>query len=421
MNGRANLALTLGLLLVATATPAADNPYRLKPGAEGQNCLSCHEDFKETLALPHVHSPVKAGDCADCHDPHTSDHGALLASEPAEVCAECHSDIVPDAPRSAHPAVMQGECVTCHDPHAAENPKNLRGAGNQLCYQCHEDVAKTTRAASFGHGPAKDDCLACHDPHASADHDHLLINADPELCTTCHDPTDRFFTERHEGYPVSEGRCTSCHSPHGSNNAGLLWASVHDPVARGMCKQCHQEAGSENALSVKRPGFELCRACHNDMLNQTFAAQRLHWPVVSETSCLSCHRPHASSESKLLAARPVELCGDCHRDTMARQAKSVTPHPPVTEGECASCHDVHASDNVFLLQQRDLGELCGNCHEWQGHSSHPIGREVKDQRNPNLTLDCASCHDAHGSPHKSFTHEDYRSDLCVQCHQELRR
>ena len=66
-------------------------------------------------------------------------------------------------------------------------------------------------------------------------------------------------------------------------------------------------------------------------------------------------------------------------------------------------------------------DLCGTCHDWGKHSSHPIGEKVADPRNRNLTLDCMSCHEPHASPYKSFTQRDPDSDLCVQCHAEQRR
>jgi predicted CXXCH cytochrome family protein len=94
---------------------------------------------------------------------------------------------------------------------------------------------------------------------------------------------------------------------------------------------------------------------------------------------------------------------------------------PIDQGNCTVCHSPHASDNVFLLQGKSLIDLCGTCHNWKAHSTHPIGEKAVDPRNRNLTLDCLSCHRSHGSPFKSFASFDTAADLCVQCHQSVRR
>jgi predicted CXXCH cytochrome family protein len=413
--------LLLALAVAAGAAAWAEGPFKLKPGARGKACMSCHEDMQETIAKPHVHTPVAAGSCTDCHDPHTSIHGKLLASDPSQICTDCHDGMLPDGAASAHRMVVDGNCVACHDPHASDNPGVVTFAGSELCFGCHYEIEQTVNGAKFGHGPVEDDCLICHDPHASAENDFMLNTPEPDLCVTCHDPSQRIFAEQHGNYPVGEGKCTSCHSPHGSDQAGLLAARVHAPVARGMCKQCHQDADSEDALALKREGPELCRACHNDTVNRTLTAPRLHWAVAGEDSCLGCHEPHASDEPGLLAAPTKALCESCHAPTIAQQTASKTKHPPIDDGECSSCHDPHASEHVFLLHESDLNELCGTCHDWMQHSSHPIGSEAIDLRNPNLALDCASCHATHGTEHDNFTHLDGKRDLCVECHQDRRR
>jgi len=196
---------------------------------------------------------------------------------------------------------------------------------------------------------------------------------------------------------------------------------VHRPVANKMCNQCHQDPSSPGALTPKKPGFELCRGCHSTLINEILARNRVHWPALDQTGCLNCHNPHASPQKALLAKPTKSLCRSCHADTLERQEKSLSKHPPAEEGQCETCHDPHASDQVFLLQAGNVLALCDSCHDYGKHSSHPIGGKIVDPRNRNLTLDCESCHRAHGSPFKAFTTADPGADLCVQCHQELRR
>lgn len=423
MSSRIIPSLVRLTLIVALVSPAAlaEGPFRLKPGARGQKCLECHATFDETMKLPHVHSPVAAGDCADCHNPHAATHSKLLSDDPNQICQNCHEDTVPEGALSVHEAVIEGGCVACHDPHAAENPNNLLLAGNELCSMCHDDIAEAAAEARFKHGPVEDSCLTCHDPHASTESEFLLATAVPELCETCHDSSSKIFTEQHMGYPVGASRCTSCHDPHGSENGAILWANVHPPIQNKMCAQCHNDSASADPLATKSEKIELCQGCHNKMVNETLLANRVHGPVVDQDACLTCHSPHASSEAYLLSKPTIALCGDCHQSTIQRQIDSFSPHPPVAEGECSSCHSPHSSNTEFLLAGETVIEVCSSCHDWEAHSSHPIGDDYVDPRNPNLTLDCASCHETHGTPHNSFTHAEPRRELCELCHADYRR
>ena len=413
------LAALVALLLASPAN--ADNPYRLKPGATGTVCLDCHLTIQETMELPHVHSPVKAGACADCHNPHASEHGQLLATEAGAICASCHDDIVPQGARSIHAVLSEDGCAACHDPHASQHKNGLTEEGNQLCLGCHQAMANKLNNARFPHPPADDDCLTCHDPHASTEADFLLTQKPSALCADCHDVTGESFVERHMGYPVAGSRCSSCHDPHGGQTSGMFLANVHAPLTRKMCNQCHNSPTSPNALSVKKVGMELCRACHSKEVNEIMAGTRIHWPVADETACLNCHSPHASNEDALLPAPTRSLCGSCHENTVNAMDAALVQHAPSAEGDCTVCHAPHSSENLFLMQSASVGELCSNCHDWGSHSSHPIGEKYADERNMNVTMDCLSCHEAHGSQFKAFALKNPSGDLCVDCHQLTQR
>jgi predicted CXXCH cytochrome family protein len=411
--------------IAAVAAPAAappGNPYRLKPGAQGKICLTCHSDIGALLAQPFVHAPVKSGQCVQCHSPHASTHGKLLAAGPESICASCHPALGGSAmakAASVHPPVRAGECGKCHDPHAAKNRGQLRLAGSELCGSCHSEMLKRVTTVKFKHPPVAASCQACHDPHASGENPHLLKKPVPGVCTQCHKTDQPVFAKQHMNYPVGKADCTSCHDPHGSDRAGLLWPTVHPPVANKMCSQCHLDAGSPNALGTRRTGVELCRACHSDMVNTALAKNRVHWPAVERGACLNCHNPHASPEPALLKEKTRDLCASCHTATVSELDRSPVKHPPAEQGQCTVCHDPHASNTVFLLTSDKVMNLCGTCHDYQHHSNHPIGEKKLDPRNRNLTLDCTSCHRPHGSAFKSFAPFDTDSDLCVQCHQGM--
>ena len=426
-------------LTVSTARAQQPNKYKLKPGAEGKLCLSCHADFAEKLKSKFVHTPVKTEECTGCHNPHTSNHGKLLSASTKTICVTCHDQIIPAKPVSTHQVVVEGNCVKCHDPHASNAKGNLLQAGNVLCANCHKTMTDALAKVKFKHNPVEAGCLNCHDPHASGKSAHLLKTAMPGLCLDCHKSDSPRFQQQHLNYPVAKANCVSCHNPHGSNMAGILFDTVHSPVASKRCTQCHDPATSQTPFKTRRPGFELCRGCHSTMMNEAFSKSRIHWPLVDQTGCMHCHEPHASTEKKLLRFEEARLCGTCHKDTMEWQARlaekakqeraalkgrperGVFTHQPVQDGACSTCHRAHASDNQHLMAEASVVEGCGACHDWLKHTSHPMGEKYADPRNKNLKLNCLSCHRAHGTGYRYMITFPTTTDLCVQCHTRFTR
>jgi len=430
--------LLLSPILAAAAAPG-QNPFKLKPGAEGKLCLGCHPDFEEKLKSKFVHTPVQTTECSGCHNPHTARHGKLLFASPRQICFKCHEQVIPDKAVSSHQIAARGECVTCHDPHASNYKANLKQAGNALCAGCHKAIADSAVKVKFKHTPVMDGCLNCHDPHASGKAEHLLKGPVPSLCLGCHNPTAPNFVRRHANYPVATANCSSCHDPHGSNTAGIVYDTVHGPVASARCSQCHEPATSPTPFKVRRSGPELCRGCHGPLMNEVGAKSRIHWPLLDKRGCLNCHEPHAARQKKLLTQNLDSLCATCHTDTAhvqvtlaeqekqenlaakGRVIKGALTHKPIQEGGCTICHLPHASDNVYLLAQPSIIEGCGSCHDWLKHSSHPMGEKIVDPRNKNLRVDCLSCHRSHGTGYRYMIPFPTVTDLCVQCHKEFKR
>ncbi|MBI4791494.1 MAG: cytochrome c3 family protein [Deltaproteobacteria bacterium] len=414
--------LLAGTALLSAASPVrAEGKFKLQPGAHGKICLTCHVEFSEKMKKKFIHTPLTQGECSGCHNPHTSSHAKLMAAGTDSICYQCHDQLVPDQARSAHKVVQEGKCVSCHDPHSSDNPANLLEAGKKLCFGCHKELAARIEKNKFKHAPVEKDCLGCHTPHASADNDQLLKTDVKSLCLKCHQTDQASFKTRHLNYPVEKSRCTSCHDPHGSSQGAILYDNVHQPIVNKMCNQCHNEAQSAEPLGLKKNGFELCQGCHYEMMNKTLNKKRMHWPLLDKTGCINCHSPHASPVSGLLKKPMLPLCGSCHADTISRQERSQTPHPPVADGDCTACHSPHASDNLFFMNEASTVTVCGNCHDWQTHSTHPIGEKVLDPRNQNITLQCMSCHRTHGTEYKHFMYFPDTQTLCVQCHEKYRR
>jgi predicted CXXCH cytochrome family protein len=327
--------------------------------------------------------------------------------------------------------IAQGECKKCHDSHGSDNEFILVTSGNQLCLECHKEINQIVTKAVYKHEPLRKDkgCLNCHVPHASTGQLFLLKDRPPALCKTCHQTEQPVFTQKHQNYPVADSNCISCHDPHGSDIKGMLYANSHEPVRNKNCTECHQDPNSPSPLKINKQGTLLCRQCHREMIELAFSKNRLHWPLVDYKGCLNCHAPHGAKQKKLLNGTTLTVCGKCHADTVELQAwskknpKNKKLCEPVKTGNCISCHAPHSSDNILLFNRSSINaELCGGCHEWQTHSTHPIGDKVIDQRNKNLTLDCLSCHKGCGTSNKpSMLHYELTEELCIQCHTDRKR
>ncbi len=409
----------LTALAWANASDAAPN-HRLKPGAAGQLCLDCHSDFKDVLKKAFVHTPVKTKDCTGCHSPHASQHGKLLDADAATICARCHAGLTPADAKSAHKPVVENKCQSCHDPHSSNTKFVLAKAGNDVCATCHQKLVEGASSAKFKHAPVQQGCATCHEAHASKVAPSLLKAEQPAACVRCHKMDGPLLVKKHGGYPVATTRCTSCHDPHGSSTRGMLYDNVHSPVARGLCNQCH-EPPAGNKFATKQSGVLLCKGCHTDDVNKMSSHNRLHRPTMEGDACLTCHSPHASKEPKLVKGSMDVVCGKCHADSVKRGALSVTPHAPVREAKCTKCHDPHAADQPLMLVRAGIVDLCAGCHDWQKHSSHPVGDKFKDPRNANLRLDCLSCHRAHGTEFKHMMPYATTTDVCTKCHAQYRR
>jgi len=165
------------------------------------------------------------------------------------------------------------------------------------------------------------------------------------------------------------------------------------------------------------------------MIKETFDKNRVHWPLLDKDSCLNCHDPHGSKYKSLVKGSNNKVCGKCHSDTVELQEwsknnpKNKKLCEPVKSGNCTRCHNPHGSDNILYITQKDISfGLCGECHKWETHATHPIGEKIIDQRNKTLTMGCLSCHKACGTSNNPIMmHFNTTYELCVQCHVERKR
>lgn len=219
-------------------------------------CFGCHDVFKEMLAgYANVHPPVEDS-CVGCHNPHNSRFGKLLNASTADLCGECHGDILQAARGSAvrHDAVTSGPaCLNCHDPHASNVEAMLTALPFDLCVDCHGQDGMTDESgrpltnlkallagSRMQHGPVENkDCSACHLTHGGANF-RMLVSGYPEkfyapydpqkyeLCFSCHE-IDVFSTPRTE---------TLTGFRDGSRN--LHYVHVNKVPRGRTCRACHE-------------------------------------------------------------------------------------------------------------------------------------------------------------------------------------
>lgn len=179
---------------------------------------------------------------------------------------------------------------------------------------------------------------------------------------------------------------------------------------------------------------EDCAACHEDVVKKfaqsthgrSFAHDKSH----AGASCTSCHGPgqahiNASGEGQIMnpaKAKAVEgnaACLSCHEGEKTRAHWEGSAHEAAGV-KCASCHAVHAEHATKVATRlpgpNPVTQKCLECHRnhqkgLNQRSSHPL-RDGK--------MDCASCHNPHGSAGEKLVAADSVNDLCYSCHQEKR-
>ena len=286
------IAFLMGIAAISLVTKE-----RTAEAAGAENC-GCHPHKSDKTF---VHLPVKNGECLSCHKPSGQKHPkvkkeAFLLRDKgkAGLCHECHER--KDTKKHVHPPVAAGDCIDCHDPHQSDNKSQLKSAGAALCFTCHE---KNKFDRTFSHQPiAEGKCLSCHDPHQS-DNKFMLKAAGVNLCMTCHNKAD--FTGKSVHAPVAAGDCSACHAPHGSQYPHLLKLTVPDKLYQSfdksnfaLCFSCHSSTIADSERTDTETNFR------NGMFNLHF----LHVNKIPKgRSCKVCHDPHAAGQPRLISSK----------------------------------------------------------------------------------------------------------------------
>ena len=191
------------------------------------------------------------------------------------------------------------------------------------------------------------------------------------------------------------------------------------------CISCHtgtkehvESSGEKKPLSIKRGAAAnaACLACHADNPKHVNWSGSPH--QLAGVACASCHNPHTQSVATPKTAKalpgPTEgtkKCLECHGGVRAVLHQR-SAHP-MNEGkmECASCHDPHGTTGEKLLKFASTNELCYSCHQ---EKRGPFLWEHSPVRE-----DCLTCHTAHGSNYPQMLQARV-TQLCVSCHQQGR-
>jgi predicted CXXCH cytochrome family protein len=437
-------------------TPALDAGHQRS--VANSDCLACHVPHggvhARMLSASNEHPPFAERSCAACHR-----QGTIARARPRNnVCFACHDETSFDA-AFVHTAVKKGQCAGCHDPHLGAEPRFLRATGVSMCTACH--IAIEAKLGGFPHAPAGDDCSTCHDPHGEK-FARQIRDSIPTLCTTCHDASDAALTAKHLDAALEQTDCRACHDPHGSSASSLLLThSVHPPFADG-CNACH---ASQSAVELAgKTRTELCVACHADIQEAAHTATTPH-AAMDIAECTECHTPHVSDEPTLLKLSAGMECTGCHTEKEAGDGEFA--HGAVPFLGCRGCHEPHGGARPALLRAGG-DDLCLGCHEKSrlrvdhadnvtllGHFTlsgpeaaaalrmpflqrfgdhiynHPVighratgtpSREELKTSDKSFTgeLRCHTCHD----PHKGSSINHFRgevatdADLCLTCHRK---
>lgn len=234
-----------------------------------------------------------------------------------------------------------------------------------------------------------------------------------EACGACHEDAIGAYSHTIHAKALGEKNarteamrfgCESCHGP------GLAHVEAGGGRGEGGAEwMAFSEADAPDRKNA------VCLGCHQ-------GGRQLHWsgsPHESRGhSCTTCHdvMRQVSPEKLLARSNVVDTCGHCHlirRSQTFRNAHMPSREGAIGEGwmDCASCHNPHGTVTPNLLDAHSPNDACYSCH---ADKRGPFLWE-----HPPVTENCANCHDPHGTSNFGML-KVQPVRLCQQCHAEPR-
>ena len=230
------------------------------------------------------------------------------------------------------------------------------------------------------------------------------------------------------GY-LGEQMCRLCHRVEAEHWDGTIHASVFKSNPRNAleeksCEACHgpgaahmRDPSNMQTIIAFTRGAErdageqngVCLQCH-------LGGDRFYWigstHETRDLTCSDCHNPMSkmSPRSLLREVNVNQTCFKCH--TQQRLQFKKRSHMPLLEGkiDCADCHNPHGSVTDPLLAADSVNQLCYQCH---AEKRGPFIWEHAP-----VTENCLNCHQPHGSNRRNLLTTSIPF-LCQQCHAQV--
>jgi DmsE family decaheme c-type cytochrome len=233
------------------------------------------------------------------------------------------------------------------------------------------------------------------------------VNADyvgVETCQACHSEVYDRLAKTAMGtqflkHPRTAAEKIGCETCHGSGTEHV------GSGGKSFAGLVRYTKGTPTPVSVRN---ESCLKCHQKR-------ERLFWSnsahAVQGLACTSCHVVHtgpgAAKRFQLARITVEDTCATCHKEQV--RAENKFSHHPMREGKmnCASCHNPHGTTSPKLIKALSNRELCFNCHaQYRGPYIF---------QHPPVMEDCFNCHQPHGSAYPALLKLP-PVRLCRECH-----
>lgn len=246
------------------------------------------------------------------------------------------------------------------------------------------------------------------------------LYAGAESCKLCHAETYNHWQDTLHAHALDtlkaigqdqNSRCLACHTVGYGMSSGFIDEAITPHLAGVQCENCHGPSGAHaaNPFEIEPPKVELasemCGGCHSGFHHSTYD----EWHLSNHGNALSTLQHGFSRES----------CLECHSEDYRYAKEHNLPTPTVATArlslECSTCHEAHGGAPERHQLKKPLSMLCGECHTVGeprlGSTPHHPQFEM---------LKGLGMYDFDGSPlelrgpHTRLSNEGGQS--CAQCH-----